>query len=87
MRELTNMLEDGIRLRAIGDLSGLPKFAQEIVEETVEKTKFNSEWNLTLALNYGSHEVLKKAFTHTPKIFLYLMSHRRSSIGKHFLLI
>ena len=60
MRELTNMLEDGIRLRAIGDLSGLPKFAQEIVEETVEKTKFNSEWNLTLALNYGSRqEVLK----------------------------
>ena len=55
-RELANMLKDGIRLRTIGDLSGLPVFAQKIVEETVEKTKHNSDWNLTLALNYGSRQ-------------------------------
>jgi undecaprenyl diphosphate synthase len=59
-RELAGMLKDGIRLRAIGDLTGLPKFAQEIVEETIDKTKNNNDWNLTLALNYGSRqEVLK----------------------------
>ena len=59
-RELASMLKDGIRLRAIGDLTGLPKFAQEIVEKTIEKTKNNNDWNLTLALNYGSRqEVLK----------------------------
>ena len=59
-RELAGMLKVGICLRAIGDLTGLPKFAQEIVEETIEKTKNNNEWNLTLALNYGSRqEVLK----------------------------
>ena len=54
--ELASMLKDGIRLRAIGDLSGLPKFAQDIVEQTIEKTKHNSDWNLTLALNYGSRQ-------------------------------
>ena len=59
-RELANMVKDGIRLRAIGNLSGLPKNAQNIVEETIEKTKNNKNWNLTLALNYGSRqEVLK----------------------------
>ena len=55
-RELTSMLQDGIRLRAIGDLSGLPQFAQKIVEESIEKTKHNNNWNLTLALNYGSRQ-------------------------------
>ncbi len=55
-RELANMLKDGIRLRAIGDLAGLPRFAQNIVEETIEKTKHNKDWNLTLALNYGSRQ-------------------------------
>ena len=55
-RELETMLKDGTRLRAIGDLSGLPKFAQEIVESTIELTKDNNVSNLTLALNYGSRQ-------------------------------
>ena len=55
-RELKSMLHDGIRLRAIGNLEGLPEFAQRIVRETIEKTEHNSDWNLTLALNYGSRQ-------------------------------
>ena len=55
-RELNAMMRDGIRLRAIGNLYGLPEFARQIVEETIEKTKENSDWNLTLALNYGSRQ-------------------------------
>ena len=65
-RELNAMIKDGIRLRAIGNLSGLPKFAQRIVEETIEKTKGNTDWNLTLALNYGSRqEVLDAVHTYS----------------------
>ena len=60
-RELPSMMEDGIRLRAIGDLSGLPDFAQKIVEDTIEQTKENANWNLTLALNYGSRQEVLKA--------------------------
>ena len=55
-RELNAMLRDGIRLRVIGDLDGLPEFANRIVRETIDKTKHNSDWNLTLALNYGSRQ-------------------------------
>ena len=54
--ELNDMIKDGIRLRAIGDLSGLPQFASEIVTVAIEKTKNNQDWNLTLALNYGSRQ-------------------------------
>ncbi|MBT5716135.1 MAG: di-trans,poly-cis-decaprenylcistransferase, partial [Opitutae bacterium] len=68
-RELASMLKDGIRLRAIGDLSGLPKFAQKVVEESIEKTKHNKNWNLTLALNYGSRqEVLNGIHAYANKI-------------------
>lgn len=55
-RELRTMLRDGIKLRAIGNLDGLPQFAKHIVEDSIEKTKDNKDWNLTLALNYGSRQ-------------------------------
>jgi undecaprenyl diphosphate synthase len=54
--ELKSMMKDGIRLRAIGDLDGLPPFAKKAVEETIEQTRGNKDWNLTLALNYGSRQ-------------------------------
>ena len=52
---------DDIRLRAIGDLKGLPEFAQKAVTQTIEKTKGNESWNLTLALNYGSRQEILQA--------------------------
>jgi undecaprenyl diphosphate synthase len=60
-KELRSMMDDGIRLRAIGDLSGLPAFARHIVENTIEQTRDNSRWNLTLALNYGSRQEVLRA--------------------------
>ena len=60
-RELKNMMGDDIRLRAIGDLNGLPEFAQKAVTQTIEKTKGNESWNLTLALNYGSRQEILQA--------------------------
>ena len=62
-KEIRSMMNDGIRLRAIGDLSGLPDFARKIVEDTIEQTKKNINWNLTLALNYGSRQEVLQAIT------------------------
>ena len=59
--ELKGMQRDGTRLRAIGDLGGLPEFAQKAVENAIEKTKGNDSWNLTLALNYGSRQEVLRA--------------------------
>ena len=55
------MMRDGVRLRAIGDLDGLPDFARETLEETIEETKGNDDHNLTLALNYGSRQETLRA--------------------------
>ena len=60
-RELKTLMGDRIRLRAIGDLDGLPDFARNAVEQTIEKTKENKDWNLTLALNYGSRQEVLRA--------------------------
>lgn len=60
-RELKSMMGDGVRLRAIGDLNGLPRFARNAVKKTIEKTKGNEKWNLTLALNYGSRQEILQA--------------------------
>ena len=60
-RELKNMMGDQVRLRAIGDLNGLPEFARNAVRDTIEKTKGNEKWNLTLALNYGSRQEILQA--------------------------
>ena len=60
-RELKNMMGDQVRLRAIGDLNGLPEFARNAVTDTIEKTKGNEKWNLTLALNYGSRQEILQA--------------------------
>ena len=60
-RELKTLMGDRIRLRAIGDLDGLPDFARNAVTHTIEKTKENADWNLTLALNYGSRQEVLRA--------------------------
>jgi undecaprenyl diphosphate synthase len=60
-RELKTLMGDSIRLRAIGDLDGLPDFARNAVKHTIEKTKENEDWNLTLALNYGSRQEVLRA--------------------------
>jgi undecaprenyl diphosphate synthase len=82
--ELNSMVKDGICLRAIGDLEGLPKFAQKIVLETIEKTKGNRNWNLTLALNYGSRqEVIKAVRTMAQKDDLDLSKLEWETLSSH----
>ncbi|MCM5664323.1 isoprenyl transferase [Galbibacter mesophilus] len=60
-KELQTLLENNIRLRAIGTLETLPKKAQKELLEVIEKTKDNSRMTLTLALSYGAREELKNA--------------------------
>lgn len=52
---------EGIRLRAIGDMTGLPKNVYNKLIEVEELTKNNTKLNLTLALNYGARHDIKQA--------------------------
>ncbi len=56
--ELSTLKENNISLKAVGNLSLLPKKAQRELNEVIEATKNNSRMDLTLALSYGSREEL-----------------------------
>jgi undecaprenyl diphosphate synthase len=51
--ELNEMMENNIRLRAIGQLDQLPKGVRQELEETIAATSENTAMNLILALSYG----------------------------------
>lgn len=55
-KELKTFQKNNIKLMAIGNLSQLPKKAQNELNDVIEKTKNNTTLTLTLALNYGSRE-------------------------------
>ncbi|MFQ5559275.1 MAG: isoprenyl transferase [Nitrospinota bacterium] len=53
-KELSRMLDQGIRFNTIGNIDSLPDFARDVVYDATQKTKKNNEMVLTLALSYGS---------------------------------
>ena len=59
--ELDEMLENNIRLRAIGDLDSLPLGAHQTLIETVEKTAHCDTMVLTLALSYSARNEIISA--------------------------
>ncbi|WP_264565542.1 isoprenyl transferase [Flavobacterium sp. N3904] len=55
-KELPTLLENNMKMNAIGNLDKLPKNAQKELQDVIEKTKNNTKMTLTLALSYGSRE-------------------------------
>ncbi len=58
-REL--MLEEGVYLSSIGDLSKIPTSLQKILEETKQITSVGSKIELILAINYGGRDEIRRA--------------------------
>ena len=59
--ELPEMLNNGIKLRAIGSIDKLPDDAKKALLETIEKTASNNDMVLTLALSYGGRQEITHA--------------------------
>ncbi len=59
--ELKVYLENGIRFKAIGDISKFSKSLQEIIKLTEEKTAKGKNLTQILALNYGSQDEILRA--------------------------
>ncbi len=53
-RELSNLIKNRVRLRTIGRTGELPANVQRELARVIEATKDFPDWNLVLALNYGS---------------------------------
>ncbi|WP_121964899.1 isoprenyl transferase [Myroides sp. N17-2] len=60
-KELPTFTKNGIKLKAIGDLSLLPEQVQKQLAEVIDHTKDNKHMTLTLALSYGSRAELINA--------------------------
>jgi undecaprenyl diphosphate synthase len=53
-KEISNLLENNIRLAAIGDLESLPGRVRSNLKQAIGKTSMNTGMTLTLALSYSA---------------------------------
>ncbi len=53
--------ENNVRLRAIGDVEGLPKRVQNELKKTVDLTRDHTGMTVVLALNYGGRQEIVQA--------------------------
>lgn len=59
--ELRKMLQNDIRLQAIGDQSRLPDSVRETLDDVIAQTRHNRALTLTLALSYGGRDEVVRA--------------------------
>jgi len=55
-REIPAMQQQGVRVRALGDISALPDKAQRAIERACRETADNTRIDLVLCLNYGGQQ-------------------------------
>ena len=60
-QELPVYLENGIKLKTIGDISRFSKSLQKTIKETEDKTAHGTKLTQVLALNYGSKDEIVRA--------------------------
>ena len=60
-RETKTLMENGVRLNAIGDLQSLPTKCYKQLQETILRTSGNNSCTLTLALSYSSRWEITEA--------------------------
>ncbi|PSO44098.1 MAG: di-trans,poly-cis-decaprenylcistransferase, partial [Parcubacteria group bacterium QH_9_35_7] len=58
---LDELLDRGVKLSTIGNLTKIPDQTREVLQEVEEKTKDNDELILTLAVNYGGRDEIVRA--------------------------
>jgi undecaprenyl diphosphate synthase len=61
LRKKEQMIRDGVRLEAIGDLTQLPSRVFSAFEETRKATQDCEKIRLVLALNYGGRDEIRRA--------------------------
>ena len=59
--ETPDLMKEGVRIRAIGDLERLPEKARRSLMDCIEETKHNKQITLILALSYSSRDELTRA--------------------------
>lgn len=60
-KEIKTLMQNGVRLNAIGNIEKLPKKCREQLREAIDKTSNNTKTTLTLALSYSSRWEITEA--------------------------
>ena len=60
-RDLDRLAREGVRVRVIGERSGLQKDILAIIENAELRTQHNDKLNLTIAFNYGGQDEIVRA--------------------------
>ena len=60
-KEVKELHDNGVRIKAIGDLKALPELAQRELAAAVEKTRENKGVTMSLSLSYGSRSDIRNA--------------------------
>ena len=66
-KELPAFQNNGVVVKAIGNVENLPKKAQKALNDVITQTKDNSKIIMTLALSYGSREEIVNAIKNISK--------------------
>jgi len=66
-KELPGFQKNNIQVKAIGNLSSLPKKAQQTMNAVIDATNTNTKLTLTFALSYGSREEIVNAVKNISK--------------------
>ena len=61
LKEINNIIEQGIKINILGDLNRLPSDVRKSLKETVNLTKKNKKLIVNLAINYGSRNEITNA--------------------------
>lgn len=62
-QECAEMVEGGVKLATIGDLSPIPSSVKETIDQTKAATKDCDKITMVLAINYGSRDEMCRAVT------------------------
>jgi undecaprenyl diphosphate synthase len=60
-RDLDRLVNEGVRVRVIGERADLQKDIAEIIENAEARTRPNDKQNLTIAFNYGGQDEIARA--------------------------
>ena len=67
LSEMPTLMEQSIKLNAIGNLDSLPEDCKKILDESIEKTSGNTKMTLTLALSYSGRWDIMNAISNIVK--------------------
>ena len=67
-KEISNIINQGIRINIFGEIGKLPSNIKSILRKTIQQTRKNKKIIVNLAINYGSKKEILNAIKKTKKV-------------------